>query len=163
MGVMGHFVGDGSQPLHTTMYFNGWFGPNPHGYTTVHTFHAWIDGGYFRVTGGLKLETLIGQIHPAEQIGKAFQPDETFRAVMVYLVDQNKLVEPLYQLEKDGELSGEGEKGLEGKAFLENQLVKGGQMLGNIWLTAWLEAPEDTYLKRQLEARRMENAGANEK
>ena len=24
MGVMGHFVGDGSQPLHTTKYFNGW-------------------------------------------------------------------------------------------------------------------------------------------
>ena len=34
MGVMGHYVGDGSQPLHTTMYFNGWVGDNPNGYTT---------------------------------------------------------------------------------------------------------------------------------
>src|SRR5215469_6524384 len=24
MGVMGHYVGDGSQPLHTSKYFNGW-------------------------------------------------------------------------------------------------------------------------------------------
>ena len=47
MGVMGHFVGDGSQPLHTTVYFNGWVGDNPHGYTTSLKFHAWIDGGYF--------------------------------------------------------------------------------------------------------------------
>ena len=29
MGVMGHYVGDGSQPLHTTMYINGWIGDNP--------------------------------------------------------------------------------------------------------------------------------------
>jgi hypothetical protein len=26
-------------------------------------------------------------------------------------------------------------------------------MLGNIWLTAWLNAPEDTYLERQLDQR----------
>ncbi|MGH7992806.1 MAG: hypothetical protein ACREDQ_04775 [Limisphaerales bacterium] len=163
MGVMGHFVGDGSQPLHTTMYFNGWFGPNPHGYTTDHTFHAWIDGGYFRATGGLQLETMVGQIHPAERIGNSFQPDETFRAVLAYLVDQNKLVGPLYQLEKDGALSGNGDKGLEGKNFLEHQLVKAGQMLGNLWLTAWLEASEDTYLERQLEARHMKNGNSDKK
>jgi hypothetical protein len=160
MGVMGHFVGDGSQPLHTTIYYNGWFGSNPHGYTTERTFHAWIDGGYFRATGGLKLETLVGQIQPADRIGNSLRPDETFQAVTAYLAGQNKLVEPLYQLEKDGALSGQGEKGLEGKIFLEHQLVKAGQMLGDLWLTAWLEAPEDTYLKRQLEARRAESTGS---
>jgi len=26
-------------------------------------------------------------------------------------------------------------------------------MLGNLWYTAWLEAPEDTYLERQLHQR----------
>ena len=36
MGVMGHYVGDGSQPLHTTVHFNGWVGDNPKGYTTEH-------------------------------------------------------------------------------------------------------------------------------
>ena len=40
MGVMGHYVGDGSQPLHTTVHFNGWVGDNPKGYTTKQTFHA---------------------------------------------------------------------------------------------------------------------------
>src|SRR6185436_4072593 len=33
MGVMGHFVGDGAQPLHTTRHHNGWVGENPKGYT----------------------------------------------------------------------------------------------------------------------------------
>ena len=153
MGVMGHFVGDGSQPLHTTVHFNGWTGGNPHGYTTNHTFHAWIDGGYFRQTGGIKVETLVDRIHPATRIANAEVPDGMFRAVVAYLAAQNKLVEPLYQLEKEGKLTGQGDNGLAGRAFLDGQLVKAGQMLGDIWYTAWLEAPEDQYLERQLEER----------
>jgi hypothetical protein len=158
MGVMGHYVGDGSQPLHTTKYFNGWDpNDNPKGYTTNTTFHPWIDGGYFRATGGIKVKTLIGKIKPATRIPDAGDPEAFFHQVVRYLVEQNKLVEPLYQMEKNGQLSGEGGKGLEGRAFLDGQLVKAGQMLGDIWLTAWLEAPEDTYLERQLE-QRSENA-----
>jgi len=58
---MGHFVGDGAQPLHTTKHYNGWVGENPKGFTTQTTFHAWIDGGYFRKTGGIKVQTLLGK------------------------------------------------------------------------------------------------------
>jgi len=158
MGVMGHFVGDGSQPLHTTIHHHGWVGDNPHGYTTNASFHAWIDGGYFRQTGGIKVEALVGRIHPAERIANAETPDGMFRAAVTYLTAQNKLVEPLYQLEKDGKLNGEGDKGLEGRPFLEGQLIKAGQMLGNIWYTAWLEAPEDQYLQVQLEQRNGTNS-----
>ena len=153
MGVLGHYVGDGSQPLHTSVHFNGWVGDNPKGYTTRTTFHAWIDGGYFRATGGIKVDDLVGQIQPAAALPDARQPDGVFRAVVNYLVAQNKLVEPLYQLEKDGELTGQGDKGNEGRPFLDAQLVKAAQMLGNLWLTAWQEAPEDTYLERQLQQR----------
>ncbi|MBX9736320.1 MAG: hypothetical protein K2X32_05290, partial [Phycisphaerales bacterium] len=32
MGVLSHFVGDASQPLHTTKHFNGWVGENPKGF-----------------------------------------------------------------------------------------------------------------------------------
>jgi len=153
MGVMGHFVGDGSQPLHTTMYFNGWIGDNPHGYTTGTKFHPWIDGGYFRKTGGVTAAALAGKIHPAERLANAGQPDGMFRDAVSYIVEQNKLVGPLYELEKEGKLTGDGDKGLEERAFLEGQLVKAGQMLGNIWYTAWLEAPEDQYLQAQLTER----------
>ncbi len=76
-----------------------------------------------------------------------------FRDVVAYLVGQNKFVEPLYEMDKDGQLTGDGEKGLQGRPFLEGQIVKAGQMLGNIWLTAWLDAPEDTYLEKQLQQR----------
>jgi hypothetical protein len=162
MGVMGHFVGDGSQPLHTTKYFNGWDpGDNPNGYTTRQTFHAWIDGGYFKKTGGIKVGTLVGKINPATRIPNADDPETFFRFVVAYLVEQNKFVEPLYEMDKDGQLSGEGDKGMEALPFLDGQLVKASQMLGDIWLTAWLEAPEDTYLERQLQQRNAANPQSN--
>ena len=167
MGVMGHYVGDGAQPLHTTVHYNGWVGDNPKHYTTgpvtgvQGTFiHAWIDGGYFRATGGIKVDALIGKIQPAARIANAEQPDGMFKAAVNYLVEQNKFVEPLYEMEKNGQLTGAAGKGMDGRPFLEGQLVKAGQMLGNIWLTAWLEAPEDTYLGRQLQQRASANAEA---
>jgi len=153
MGVMGHYVGDGAQPLHTTKHYNGWVGPNPKGYTTRTTIHGWIDGGYFRKTGGILAEPLVGKMHPAEQIAGVEDAGGMFKQVVAYLEDGNKFVEPLYEMEKNGQLTGEGDKGLDGRAFLEGQIVKGGQMLGNIWYTAWKEAPEDTYLERDLQRR----------
>jgi hypothetical protein len=155
MGVMGHFVGDAAQPLHTTIHHHGWVGDNPHGYTTTTSIHSWIDGGYFLKTGGLKLETMNGKIHQAQTVGNPAQPDDLFNQVMAYIVAQHKQLEPLYQLNKDGKLSGEGEAGLEGRVFLEGQLVRGGQMLGNLWYSAWQQAPEDRYLKSSLAARKV--------
>jgi hypothetical protein len=153
MGVMGHYVGDGSQPLHTTRHFNGWVGANPKGYTTSLRFHSWIDGGYFKKTGGIKAEPLLGKIHPAERLSSARDAGGMFKQVVAYVVEGNKLVEPLYDMDKNGQLTGEGDKGLEGRPLLDGQIVKAGQMLGNLWYTAWREAPEDTYLERQLRER----------
>ncbi len=167
MGVMGHFVGDGSQPLHTSANYDGWIGDNPKGYTTGPVkgersrIHAWIDGGYIKKTGGIKIETLVGKIQPATRIANAGDPEAFFRYIVTYLVEQNKFVEPIYEMEKDGQLSGEGDTGLQARPFIEGQFVKAGQMLGNIWLTAWLEAPEDTYLEKQLEQRNAATAQAN--
>lgn len=153
MGVMGHYVGDASQPLHTTMHFNGWVGENPHHYTTDHKFHAWIDGGFFQKTGGIEVHKLTAQIHPAEKIAAATEPDGLFRVAVNFVAASNRRVEPLYQLEKDGKLSDQGGAGAEGRAFLEAQLVKSGQWLGDLWFTAWQTAPEDTYLERELQQR----------
>lgn len=158
MGVMGHYVGDGSQPLHTTKHHHGWAGANPHGYSTESRFHAWIDGGYFHKIGGVTLKDVQGSIRPARLISLSYpdeKPAETFPIVMDYILEQFKLVEPLYQLEKDGKLNGDMGVGMEGKGFLTGQLVKGGQMLGDLWYTAWQQAPTDTYLKSSLARRKL--------
>ena len=154
MGVMGHYVGDASQPLHTTMYHHGWTtNGNPNHYTTSFGFHAWIDGGFFNKTGGIDVKKLAAQIRPAQKIPEADAPDCVFQTAVEFIVEANKLVEPLYRLDRDGKLSDKENRGAEGRAFLEGQLVKSGRFLGDLWLTAWLTAPEDTHLERELQKR----------
>lgn len=155
MGVMGHFVGDAAQPLHTTRNYNGWVMANPHGYTTNRTFHAWIDGGYLRKVG-LERAPVFARVRPAMPIWERVSGllhDDVFPVAMAFLNEQFGEMEKTYQLEKEGRLSGEGERGLKGRAFLEQQLLRGGQMLGDLWLTAWESAPPDTYLRSQLAQR----------
>jgi len=162
MGVMGHMVGDASQPLHTTIHHHGWVGDNPHNYSTSRGFHSWIDGGYFNKIGGADLAALKSKLHPAQLVSissRPAKPEEMFQVTILFLMEQNKLVEPLYKLDQEGKLSGQGEKGMEGRAFLEGQLLKSGQLLGDIWYSAWEQAPTDSFLKGQL-ARRKRVAGA---
>src|ERR1700739_3637415 len=45
-GWLGHYVADASQPLHTTIQYNGWVGPNPNGYTTEHKIHWEFEGPF---------------------------------------------------------------------------------------------------------------------
>jgi len=164
MGVMGHFVGDSAQPLHTTKHHHGWVGDNPLGYGTNLSFHAWIDGGYFRKLGGVKTEALVGKIQPARRVGDPAQPAGFFHAAVACLVAQNKLVESLYQLEKKHSLSPhDNETDPAGRAFMEGQIIKGAQMLGDIWYSAWQDAVVDKFLQAELKKRtKAEETGSPE-
>ena len=153
MGVSGHYVGDVAQPLHTTDHHNGWVGENPAGYTTWSGIHAWIDGGFIS-KAGLDLGALAKRVHPAATISVTPRPDgrdPMFAAVMSYFLAQHAQVVPLYELDKAGKFKVEGTTAApEGRAFIEQQLLAGGEMLGAIWVTAWENAIPDTYLRAQL-------------
>jgi hypothetical protein len=149
MGCMGHFVGDGSQPLHTTIHYNGWVGENPNGYSTNRTFHSWIDGGFI-ARAGLKPGSVMPKARPANVVDT-----NIFPAIVAYLHAQFALVEPLYQLEKDGKLSAKNPSP-EGIEFIHTQILKAGQMLGDLWYTAWHYATPDNYLRGQLAKRKLD-------
>ncbi len=157
MGLVGHYVGDAAQPLHTTVHHHGWVGDNPHLYSTNSRIHSWIDGGYFAKTGGAHRDELMQRIRPAQLVslnGHVAHPEEIFQAGALFVCEQNKQVEPLYAMEKGGKFSGAGAEGLEGKVFLEGQLLKSAQFLGDLWYSAWQQAPPDTFLKNQLAKRK---------
>ena len=157
MGNLSHFVGDTSQPLHTTKHFNGWVGDNPQEYTTRRSFHSWIDGKFFISIQPPNEIELQKQLRKA-QILKRPESKELasghFLATVNYILEQHKLVEPLYQLDKAGNLS-EHSPG-KGRLFLEKQLMAGAQMLGDLWFTAWKEAPPDRFLQSYLAKRKIE-------
>ncbi len=153
MGVMGHYLGDMAQPLHTTKHHNGWVGDNPKDFTRWPGFHSWIDGGFI-ARAGIKLPDLLPRVAPAGPA--ALAPDSAgrdpmFAVVMGWLVEQNRFVEPLYALEKTGALKADvAATSVEGQEFIKARLLTGGRMLSAVWLTAWRNAIPDTYLRAQL-------------
>jgi hypothetical protein len=129
-GWMGHYVADGSQPLHTTIQYNGWVGPNPNGYTTQHEIHAQFETAY--VSAHIRANDFAGFVHAPERI------EEPFSGYVAYLKQSNGLVEKVYMLEKAG---GFREKGSpEAFEFTTHRLAAGSQMLLSLWYTAWVES-----------------------
>jgi hypothetical protein len=152
MGLMGHFVGDGSQPLHVTKYFYGWTGPNPEHFVNRPAWHAWIDSGFIN-KAGIGSEEVVAHVTPAAPVNlapRADGQDPLFGAVMDYLGETNRQVVPLYRLERDGPLRMNGPATPEGRAYIDAQLLRAGQMLGSLWLTAWRTAGPDRYLQSDL-------------
>jgi hypothetical protein len=136
-GWLGHYVGDGSQPLHTTIQFNGWTGPNPHGYTTEHHIHAQFETDF--VTANISTGDVAGRVAAARPkvIG------EEWAQYLEYLGESNRLVEETYRLEKAGGFRGAGSA--EAKEFTEQRLAAGAIELRDLIYTAWVRSEEPEH------------------
>jgi hypothetical protein len=133
-GWLGHYVGDGSQPLHTTIQYNGWIGPNPHGYTTEHTIHAQFE------TNFVHDNVRSADVAPLVAATKPFVLGDVFADYMAYLLHSNSLVEQTYQLDKENAFTGAGTPA--GKAFVNRQLAAAAIELRNMIYTAWIKSAE---------------------
>jgi hypothetical protein len=132
-GWLGHYVADGSQPLHTTIQYNGWTGPNPNGYTTEHNIHSLFESVY--VSANVKPADVAPLI-----AAKPVVLGDIFTDYMAYLRHSNSLVEKTYQLEKAGAFAGAGTP--EGKAFTDERLAAGATELRDMIYTAWVKSAE---------------------
>lgn len=129
-GWLGHYVGDGSQPLHTTIQYNGWVGPNPNGYTSEHHIHGKFESEY--VAANLKEKDFAGFVKAPQRL------NDPFNDYIAYLRQSNTLVEQVYALEKAEGFNGKGSP--EAFDFTAHRLAAGSQLLLNLWYTAWLES-----------------------
>jgi S1/P1 Nuclease len=129
-GWLGHYVADGSQPLHTTIQYNGWVGPNPNGYTTEHYIHARFESNY--VADNIKAADFSQLVHPPQKLS------DPFANYVEYLKQSNKLVEQVYQLDKAKAFDGKGTP--QAFDFTTHRLAAGSQMLLDLWYTAWLDS-----------------------
>jgi hypothetical protein len=60
-GWLGHYVADGSQPLHTSTDYDGWVGANPDGFTTQHGIHRRFENDFVNRTISAKdFASMIG-------------------------------------------------------------------------------------------------------
>jgi hypothetical protein len=132
-GWLGHYVGDASQPLHTTIQYNGWTGPNPNGYTTSHDIHWQFEGPF-----------VAANEHEADVRAKMTGPKviegDMFDNYVKYIRQTNTFVEKVYQLDKAGGFAGAGNA--ESRAFTAERLAAGASMLRDMILTAWVDSAQ---------------------
>jgi hypothetical protein len=131
---LGHYVADGSQPLHDTIQYNGWTGPNPNGYTTDHKIHAQFE------TMFVMAAAKAADVAPLVAAAKPKVLNDKWADYLEYLRHSNSLVEKTYQLEKAGGFNGTGTP--ESVAFLDERLAAGAIELRDLIYTAWVKSAD---------------------
>jgi hypothetical protein len=82
-------------------------------------------------------------------------------AVVEYLQETWRTVEPMLRLVQEHKLEDGGPGSREGRRFIEDRLLAGGEMLGALWLTAWRQAAPDSALRAVLLQRRAVPPGSH--
>lgn len=127
IGDLSHFVGDGSQPLHVTVHYNGWGEyENPNGYTTA------------KVHGPFESEFVFANVKPADVADKVAPPRSREgpieKRTVDYLMETATQVIPFYEMEKAGGLAPADSRGV---VFATDRLAAGASELRDMIVSAW--------------------------
>jgi hypothetical protein len=125
-------VGDGAQPLHTSIDYDGWVGSNPDGFTTQHGIHWRFENDF--------VNRAITAKDFAAMVGAPQQLTDPFENYQKYLWASHGFVKQVYEFDKSGSLNGSGTP--EAVKFTEQRLAAGARMLLDLWYTAWLQSAE---------------------
>ena len=130
-GVVGHYVADGAQPLHTSIHYNGWStSSNPQLYTRE-PLHWRFEGEYLKAN--IKPEDFSGLVKTAVKL------QDPFADIMRYLLQSFDRVPDLYRMDKTSRWEANN-RNADSKKFVAERLAAGSQMLTNLWYTAWLDS-----------------------
>lgn len=130
-GWMGHYVADGSQPLHVTRDYDGWVEKeNPNGYTTDHGIHSKFETAF--VNANISAEDVRPLMTPVHPI------NDEWDDYLDYLRHSASLMARVYQLDKDHGFDGAGTP--EAKQFTAERLAAGASMLRDLIASAWVES-----------------------
>ena len=130
-GVLGHYVGDGANPLHTTVHYNGWTTSlNPDRFSRE-PLHWRFESDYAQAQ--IKREDFAGLVKRAERL-----PDP-FSDIMRHILDSHSAVQEVYRLEKQARWDRDN-RNPESKQFVIKRLAAAAQMLANLWYTAWMDS-----------------------
>ncbi|HZZ68339.1 MAG TPA: S1/P1 Nuclease [Phenylobacterium sp.] len=134
IGELSHFVGDGSQPLHMTVHFNGWGDfPNPAGYTTA-KIHSPFESDL--VEASVTEAGVVAKMAPPSTISEPVE-----QHVVGYLAATGAQVIPLYELEKAGGMAPGDPRG---PAFATRQIAIGASELRDMIVLAWQASERQT-------------------
>jgi len=127
LGELSHFVGDGSQPLHVTVHFNGWGDyPNPNGYSQA-KLHGPFEGDLVRES--VKLADVKAKLPPPRALSGTVE-----QRIGDYLAATGAEVIPFYEMEKAGGMNPGDPRG---PALASRQIAIGAGELRDMIVLAW--------------------------
>ena len=136
IGYLSHYIGDGAQPHHMSVHYNGWGNyPNPEGFTNSRQTHGTFEGAFIRRVARLDA---VEAAMPAPDLD-GFE----LRARMAdYLNATAAQVVPFYRLEKTGTFAAgsEGDVLTPGAEFATTRLAAGAAELRDLITLAWRDA-----------------------
>jgi hypothetical protein len=130
IGYWGHFIADGSQPLHVTVHFNGWNGKqygNPNNFSESRTIHA-------------RWETTLVRAVATEDLVTARVPalvrssDPVLAQVGAYLAASASKVPDVYRLEAAGGIDNPSPAA---KSLVLDRLAAGAAQMRDMIVGAW--------------------------
>jgi hypothetical protein len=133
MGWLGHYTGDGAQPLHDTVHHDGWQGANPAGYTTDPRIHGRFESQFVDKM----------QLEPSDvesRIGAPKLLADPFTAILQHLDDAGRHTEDVYRLDKAGALADPAHA--ETRGLVLQQMARGAALLRDLTYTAWVKSGE---------------------
>lgn len=127
-GLMSHYVGDVSQPLHTTIHFNGRVNEKRE-VVTQKGIHAKFEGPfveqYIRLEGCLKF------------IEAPCVYNDPLAGIIEGIFTSHRLVDEVYRFDTAGKLDHPDDATIE---FVQRRIAAGAQLLADLWYTAWVES-----------------------
>ena len=149
-GVLGHYVADGSQPLHASIHYNGWSTSANPDHFTREPLHWRFEGEY--VKAQIKPEDFGGMVKAAQRLA------DPFTDVVNYLLESHRLAPEVYRMDKAARWE-PSNRNADSKRFVAERLAAGSQMLVNLWYTAWLNSAD----AKGARAAAQNNGGAKKK
>lgn len=129
---IGHYIGDGAQPLHTSIHSDGWRGDNPKGYTTDRTIHGRFESQFVDMIG-LTEQQVAANVAP---VGR--QDGDLFDTVLAFLDDSGANMERVYQLDKQAAFATPDSQVARGLVYARTGA--GATMLRDMVTRAWAES-----------------------
>ena len=131
IGVWAHYVGDGSQPLHVSIHYNGWGDyPNPKGYTQE-KIHGPFEGAF--VHDNVTEAGVRAAMAPLATCGPGIRD-----CTATYLKATLATVEPLYALWGQGAFTTVGDA--KGEAFATARVAAAASQLRDLIVRAWKDS-----------------------
>lgn len=133
--VLGHWVTDLSEPMHTSVHIHGWNSsvPNLHGYTSADV-HSRFESVYVdRAISPSDVAALVDD--------KPRLLGDWLREAEKYIGETNSHIEELFIFEKQAPFGG-GKEPEAAASFASARLAAGAGMLRDVWYTAWIRSRE---------------------